>query len=77
MLQISEWIQNPNKSTLDNSPPPLLNLKSLLRPQCQIIDVKNAKNDNKSAIFNFFPVIIELVPELVISNMHSKFQEDT
>ena len=28
-----------NKSTLDNCPPPLLNLKSL-RPQGQIIDVK-------------------------------------
>ena len=32
-----------NKSTLDNSPPPLLNLKSLLRPQGQIIDVKCEK----------------------------------
>ena len=31
---------NLNKSTLDNSPPPLLNLKSLLQPQGQIIDVK-------------------------------------
>ena len=34
---------NPNKSTLDNNPPPLLNLKSLLRPQGQIIDVKCGK----------------------------------
>ena len=32
-----------NKSTLDNSPPPLLNLKSLLRPQGQIIDVECEK----------------------------------
>ena len=32
-----------NKSTLDNSPPPLLNLKSLLQPQGQIIDVKCEK----------------------------------
>ena len=65
-----------NKSTLDNSPPPLLNLKSLLRPQGQIIDV-NAKNDNKSTILNFFPAIIELVRELVISNMHNRFEDDT
>ena len=28
-----------NKSTLHNSPPPLLNLKLLLRPKGQIIDV--------------------------------------
>ena len=34
--------ENENKSTLDNSPPPLLNLK-LLRPQGQIIDVKFSK----------------------------------
>ena len=32
-----------NKSTLDNSPPLLLNLKSLLLPQGQIIDVKCEK----------------------------------
>ena len=32
-----------NKSTLDNSPPPLLNLKCL-RPQGQIIDVKCEKS---------------------------------
>ena len=61
-----------NKSTLENSPPPLLNLKSLLR-----LDVKNAKNDNKSAILHFYPAIIELVPELVISNMHNRFEDDT
>ena len=33
-----------NKSTLDNSLSPLLNLKSLLRPQGQIIDVKCEKS---------------------------------
>ena len=33
-----------NKSTLDNSPPPLLKLKLLLRPQGQIIDVKCEKS---------------------------------
>ena len=37
---------------------------------------KNVKNRNKSAIF-FFPAIIELVRELVISNMHNKFEKDT
>ena len=38
---------------------------------------KNVKNRNKSAILNFFPAIIELVQELLISNMHDKFEEDT
>ena len=33
------------------------------------------KNRNKSAIF-FFSAIIELVRELVISNMHNKFEKD-
>ena len=33
------------------------------------------KNRNKSAIFFFFPAIIELVRELVISNMHNKFKK--
>ena len=33
-----------NKSTLDNSPPPLLKLKLLMRPQGQIIDVKCEKS---------------------------------
>ena len=61
-----------NKSTLGNSPPPLLNLKSLLRPQGQIIDVKC----KKSAILIFFPAIIELVRELLISNMHKKFEDE-
>ena len=37
----------------------------------------NAKNRNKSAILNFFSAIIELVQELLISNMHNKFEEDT
>ena len=35
--------KNNNKSTLDNSPPPILNLK-LLRPQGKIIDVKCKKS---------------------------------
>ena len=60
-----------NKSTLDNSPPPLFNLK-----QGQIIDVK-CKNLYKSAIFNFFSVIIELVREIVISNIHNTFGKNT
>ena len=62
-------LSNSNKSTLDNSPPPLLNLK-LLRQQGQIID-KNAKNHNKSAILIFSQ------PLLNISNMHNKFGKDT
>ena len=37
----------------------------------------NAKNDNKSAILYIFPAIIEIVIELVISNMHSRFEDDT
>ena len=36
-----------------------------------------AKNLNKLAILNFFPAIIELVWELVISNMQNKFGKDT
>ena len=34
------------------------------------------KNRNKSAIFFFFSAIIELVQELLISNMHNQFEED-
>ena len=34
------------------------------------------KNRNKSAIFFFFSAIIELVRELVISNMHNTFEKD-
>ena len=37
---------------------------------------ENAKNCNKSAILIFTP-IIELVRELVTSNMHNKFGKDT
>ena len=37
----------------------------------------NAKNRNKSAIFDFWSAINELVRELVISNMHNKFGKDT
>ena len=42
----------------------------LWRPERQIIDVK------KSAILKFFSVIIELVRELRISNMHNNFEQD-
>ena len=64
------------KSTLDNSPPPLLNLK-LSRPQGQIIYVK-CKKIAINQLFNFFfSAIIELVKELVISNMHNRFGKDT
>ena len=31
---------------------------------------------NKSAILKFFAAIIELVQELLISNMHNKFEAD-
>ena len=63
-----------NKSTLDISPTPLLNLK-LLRPQGQIIDLKC----EKSQLIGFFFSLanIELVRELVTSNMHDKFGQDT
>ena len=37
----------------------------------------NVKNRNKSTIFIFLPAIIELVQELLISNMHNKLEEDT
>ena len=50
-------------------------LFKLSRPQGQIIDV-NEKNHNKSAIFFFFSAIIELVQELLISNIHNKFEEN-
>ena len=48
----------------------------LSRPQGQIIDI-NAKNQNKSAILKKFSAIIELVQELLISNMHNRFEKDT
>ena len=38
---------------------------------------RTQKNRNKSAIFKFFSAIIELVQELLISNIHNKFEEDT
>ena len=44
-----------------NNPPFLIKIK------------RRAKNRNKSAIF-FFPAIIELVRELVISNMHTNLK---
>ena len=50
--------QNLNKSTLDNSPPPLLNLKSLLRLQGQIIDVKCKKIAINQPFWNFFQPLL-------------------
>ena len=38
---------------------------------------RNVKNHNKSTILIFLPAIIELVQELLISNMHNKLEEDT
>ena len=35
------------------------------------------KNRNKSTILIFLTAIIELVQELLISNMHNKLEEDT
>ena len=37
----------------------------------------NVKNRNKLTILIFLPAIIELVQELLISNMHNKLEEDT
>ena len=37
----------------------------------------NVKNRNKSTILIFLSAIIELVQELLISNMHNKLEEDT
>ena len=37
----------------------------------------NVKNGNKLTILIFLPAIIELVQELLISNMHNKLEEDT
>ena len=51
-------------------------LFKLSRRQGQIIDVKG-ENRNKSAIVNFFSAIIELVREVVISNMQNKFGKET
>ena len=45
-------------------------------PQGQIISVKCDKSQEISH-FKFFSAIIELVQELLISNMHNKFEEDT
>ena len=46
----------------------------LSRPQGQIIDVKCEKSQE---IGHFFPAIIELVRELVTSNMHNELEKDT
>ena len=51
-------------------------LFKLSRPQGQIIDVKMRKIVINRP-FKFFPAIIELVQELLISNIHNKFEEDT
>ena len=51
-------------------------LFKLSRPQGQIIDVKGEKSQ-KSAILNFFSAIIELVREVVNSNMQNKFGKET
>ena len=48
-----------------NSPPFLIKIK------------RRAKNGNKLTILIFLPAIIELVQELLISNMHNKLEEDT
>ena len=50
-------------------------LFKLSRPQGQIIDVKCEKSQ-KIGHFFFFSAIIELVQELLISNMHNQFEED-
>ena len=50
-------------------------LFNLSRPQGQIIDVKCEKSQSIGHFF-FFSAIIELVRELVISNMHNKFEKD-
>ena len=94
--QTNEWNDNPNKSTLDNSPPPNYDKES--KVECHHVNnnarykwyVKlaafqviaptrsnyvrkiNVKNRNKSTILIFLPAIIELVQELLISNMHNK-----
>ena len=62
------------KSTLDNSPPPLLNLKF------KFTRSNYWRKMQKIAInrpFRFFSAIIELVRELDITNMHNKFRKDT
>ena len=47
-------------------------------PQGQIIDLKGRKIViSRLVILTFFSAIIELVRELVISNMHNKFGKDT
>ena len=52
----------------------------LLRLQGQIIDGQiievKCKKITINRPFNFYPPIIELVRELVISNMHNKFGKD-
>ena len=52
-------------------------MKTLLRPQGQIIDVKMRKMTVNRSFCEFFSAIIEIVRELVISNMHNRFEDDT
>ena len=49
-----------NKSTLNNSPPPLIKLKLLLRPQGQIIDVKCEKLQQIGRLKFFFRPLLNL-----------------
>ena len=82
-----------NKSPLDNSPMPLLNMsvnwllvicltnlsriheKTYHAHKVKLFS-KNAKNSNKPMILNCFSAVIEPVRELVISNLHNKFDKD-
>ena len=51
-------------------------LFKLSHPQDKNIDVKCEKSQ-LIGHFEFFSAIIELILELLISNMHNKFEEDT
>ena len=51
-------------------------LFKLSRPQGQIIDVKCEKIAINRPFLIFFSAIMELVQELLISNMHNKFEEN-
>ena len=50
------------------------NFSSYLAHKVKLL-TSNAKNRNKSAILTFFSPIIELVQELLISNMHNRFED--
>ena len=51
------------------------NFSSYQRAQGQIIVVKCEKSQ-KIGHFEFFSAVIEIVRELLISNMHNKFGQD-